>query len=66
MPPVHSTEYLAFERQRERNQGRQTDGLRLLGLRPNRARRMIGSLGTLFVVIGKKLQQVDQQNAHAI
>lgn len=66
MPPVHSTEYLAFERQRERYQGRHAGHQRLPKPHPNRARRMIGSLGTLFVAIGKKLQQVDQQNAHAI
>ncbi len=68
MSHIHSTENLVFERlqqrQHERNWLRQQvhqDKSRLI-----RSRHLISNLGSLFISIGTRLQQIEQRSKHAV
>jgi hypothetical protein len=68
MAPIHSHEYLVFERLQER-QHEQAQRRRLSQLGQSHLRRvqhLVSRLGTFFVAIGTKLQQVEQRGEHTV
>jgi hypothetical protein len=68
MPPIHSTDHLVFERLQElQREGEQRRRLaRSRKAHPSRLHHLIGRLGTFFVALGTKLQQVEQPGEPAV
>ncbi len=68
MPHLHSEEYLAFERLHERQLQMEQQRQLSHQSRPllNSMQRLIGSLGTFFVALGTRLQQVKQHSERAV
>ena len=68
MPNMHSQEFLVFERlhERERQMELQHQLVHVRGLRLNGLQRMIGSIGGLLIVLGTRMQQVNQQSEHVV
>lgn len=68
MPHIHTEEYLAFERLHERQ--REIDTQRRLSHRHEshliNIQPLLGSLGTFFIALGTRMQQVKQHGEHSV
>ncbi|HEY6406842.1 MAG TPA: hypothetical protein VIY29_05175 [Ktedonobacteraceae bacterium] len=68
MTPNHGNEYLAFERVQKMEAEREQLHLltRLRRSRSSRVPHLVGSLGTLIVAFGTKMQQFEQRGERTV
>ena len=68
MPNMHSQEFLVFERlhERERQMELQHQLVHVRGFRLNGLQRMIGSIGGFLILLGTRMQQVNQHSEHLV
>ena len=66
MSHIHSTENLVFERLQQHERNRLQQQVHQEKPRLIRSRHLIGSLGSLFILIGTRLQQVERHSKHAV
>ena len=68
MSHIHSTENLIFERlqQQQRERKQQWQPIQASKSRLSRSRRLVGNLGTFFIVMGTKLRRIEQSTKSVI